>query len=470
MTASSFVFAITGRCLCVCAILSWSCLSGMAAPPGTGGHEQHKAAGKGSPQEEAFVSWARENAVPFQLASPHITGAERAAIDAIVGDSRVVALGESAHGVHEPLAFRNRLFRFLVEERGFTAIFLETGFTEARLLNNYVLGGPGDADDVSRRGFTWGFGRATENLELIQWLRAHNEKTRQKVRVYGIDLTGGSDAGEMQSAGLTLDAPLALMKKSKIELPGRTQRSLEAFLPRFSQKAYLSFSASERAQFHKMLRDLAQVIDRRRTQLIGASSLDDYDFARRDMVVALQLEKMFSVLPAEEPDGGLSPEFYRPATVRDTAMAANVMWALHKEGRRGRVMVFAHNAHILNSSLRGGLWSVYTKPAVVMGQHLRKMLPNSLRIIVTSSARSQADSGGPGSKRGSVDLAMSATNQGAFILNARALESTLNEKNWLRSPQTLSANLTSETLLIPISAFDAIVHLPPLSPSRSIPE
>ena len=51
-------------------------------------------------------------------------------LKSLVGAARVVALGEPTHGAHEPLAFRNRLIRFLVEQMGFTAVALETGFTE----------------------------------------------------------------------------------------------------------------------------------------------------------------------------------------------------------------------------------------------------------------------------------------------------------------------------------------------------
>lgn len=49
----------------------------------------------------------------------------------MIGKARVVALGEPMHGAHEPMAFRNRLIRFVVEQMGFTAVALESGFTES---------------------------------------------------------------------------------------------------------------------------------------------------------------------------------------------------------------------------------------------------------------------------------------------------------------------------------------------------
>jgi erythromycin esterase len=108
----------------------------------------------------------------------------------IIGAARVVALGEPAHGAHEPLAFRNRLFRYLVEELDFTAIAIESGLPESRPIFDFVAGGPGDAGQVVRGNITCGFGEAQENGELVSWMREYNAGARRprKVRFYAIDL------------------------------------------------------------------------------------------------------------------------------------------------------------------------------------------------------------------------------------------------------------------------------------------
>ena len=51
----------------------------------------------------------------------------------IAGSARVVAIGEPTHGGHEPLAFRNRLVRYLVEHEGFTAVGIESFHQPYRL-------------------------------------------------------------------------------------------------------------------------------------------------------------------------------------------------------------------------------------------------------------------------------------------------------------------------------------------------
>src|SRR5262245_899870 len=60
-----------------------------------------------------FENWAKAHAVPIQTVELESGTADLRRLKPIIGSARVVALGEPAHGAHEPLAFRNRLFRYL---------------------------------------------------------------------------------------------------------------------------------------------------------------------------------------------------------------------------------------------------------------------------------------------------------------------------------------------------------------------
>jgi erythromycin esterase len=85
-----------------------------------------------------FVAWAKGCATPLTTVELGSGMDDLGPLRTIVNQARVVALGESGHGIHEFLAFRNRLLAFLVKEMDFTAIAVETGFSESLL-----------ADDVS---------------------------------------------------------------------------------------------------------------------------------------------------------------------------------------------------------------------------------------------------------------------------------------------------------------------------------
>src|SRR5690606_38508408 len=117
-----------------------------------------------------------------------------AAVDrlmASVGDSMVLlALGEPLHGGQEFLVLRNRLFRRLVEAHGFSAIAIESSFTRAVTVNEYIAGrGPGSYEAIQETGFSHGFGHLKANRELVEWMREANADPARavKLRFYGVD-------------------------------------------------------------------------------------------------------------------------------------------------------------------------------------------------------------------------------------------------------------------------------------------
>src|SRR3954454_2044925 len=127
--------------------------------------------------------WLRENLVRLRTLEPDDAGYdELEPLRAIVGDARVVAVGESTHRVHEFSDLRHRLTRFLVRELGFTALVLESGFPEGWAVQDWLLGGPGAVEDVARDGLTYHMGRCAEAREQLRWMREHG------VRYYGMDV------------------------------------------------------------------------------------------------------------------------------------------------------------------------------------------------------------------------------------------------------------------------------------------
>jgi erythromycin esterase len=118
------------------------------------------------------------------------------------------------HGAHEPLAFRNRLFRFLVERMGFTAIALESGFTESISARSFIEGSEGDAETAARTGLSWQ-SPYSENRELIQWMRDYNAAApsagHRKIRLYGIDTTAG---GRKSGPWLVIDSALTFLSRA----------------------------------------------------------------------------------------------------------------------------------------------------------------------------------------------------------------------------------------------------------------
>src|SRR6476619_1818927 len=116
---------------------------------------------------DAFVNWAGKSLKPLNTVAPSPSTADLAPIKAMIGNATVVAISEGVHAGAEPLEFRNRLFQYLVQEMGFTAIAIESGISESRQVHDYVLGGSGELKDVLTRGLTWTFDRLPQNAALV---------------------------------------------------------------------------------------------------------------------------------------------------------------------------------------------------------------------------------------------------------------------------------------------------------------
>ena len=57
---------------------------------------------------------------------------------------------------------------------------------------------------------------------------------------------------------------------------------------------------------------------------------------------------------------------------RDYAMAENVQWAVKSEGRQGRLLVFAHNGHVMSWKEDGRRMAKVREKPSMMGLHLRR--------------------------------------------------------------------------------------------------
>jgi hypothetical protein len=64
----------------------------------------------------------------------------REALEEIIGDARIVLIGESSHGTHEFYEARAEITKWLIEEKGFCAVAAEADWPDAYRVNRYVRG------------------------------------------------------------------------------------------------------------------------------------------------------------------------------------------------------------------------------------------------------------------------------------------------------------------------------------------
>jgi erythromycin esterase len=112
-----------------------------------------------------------------------------------IGDARCVLLGEASHGTSEYYAWRARLSERLIREKNFSFIAVEGDWPDCYEVNRFVRSLPGSAESeravlgVFRRWPTWMWANE-EVVELVEWLRHHNDALPEEDRVgfYGLDV------------------------------------------------------------------------------------------------------------------------------------------------------------------------------------------------------------------------------------------------------------------------------------------
>ncbi|HKX49713.1 MAG TPA: erythromycin esterase family protein, partial [Candidatus Binatia bacterium] len=123
---------------------------------------------------DEIVGVLRDSAQPLTGASNDYD-----ALLELIGDARLVLLGEATHGTHEFYRERAQITKRLIAEKGFTAVAVEADWPDAYRVDRYVRGtGMDRSVDAALAGFerfpTWMW-RNAEVLDFVGWLRAHND-------------------------------------------------------------------------------------------------------------------------------------------------------------------------------------------------------------------------------------------------------------------------------------------------------
>ena len=104
----------------------------------------------------------------------------------LVGEARLVALGEGTHGTHEFFRLKHRIVEFLATEMGFTVFSIEANMPEAYRVNEFVLNGEGDPKELLKEmSAIW---NAQEVLDMILWMREFNKSSGSRIEFTGFDM------------------------------------------------------------------------------------------------------------------------------------------------------------------------------------------------------------------------------------------------------------------------------------------
>lgn len=105
--------------------------------------------------------WVRNHVIELATIDPDASLDDLEPLREVIGDARVVALGEGAHFIEEFWTVRRRLTRFLCEHLGFRIVAAEFDLREGDDLQEW-LANPADPRplaEVSRAAADWGWPR-----------------------------------------------------------------------------------------------------------------------------------------------------------------------------------------------------------------------------------------------------------------------------------------------------------------------
>jgi erythromycin esterase-like protein len=277
----------------------------------------------------ADIQALRAAALPLSRDDDH------AALLGLVGDARIVLLGEASHGTHEFYRERVRITQRLIAERGFRAVAVEGDWPDAYRVDRFVRGKSGDASAPEalagfRRFPTWMW-RNTDVAGFADWLRDNADNAGRadalQCGFYGLD---------MYSLHASIEKVLAYLQREHPALAALARERYACF-DRFGQDS----------QVYGMM-----------TGLRGAEDCEE-------AVVAMLVDLRANLGEAEaafdaEQNARLvrnAESYYRRMymrnvsswNLRDTHMAETLQALeqhLARDGAAAKVVVWAHNSHV----------------------------------------------------------------------------------------------------------------------------
>ena len=266
--------------------------------------------------------WIAENGVelaPWESFDAP-TGIE--GLDAVLGDGRIIGLGEATHGSRELFGIKHRVLAELVQNHEVVAVGMEAGFCECLDLDAYVRGEEGDARTLL--GALGPIYATEEILAIVEWLRAVNTEREPESRVRFL----GLDVGNPALAARRLDQYLDSVDEEYAEGSWGTGVEIADLLTVVSRTGAQTRWTDDHRELLEILLERFETEEEFWIEIGGD---DAFRVSQRLLAVLQQV-----LLRALEPD----PDH------RDRQMGEQGRWMSETLVPDGRVVLWMHNAHI----------------------------------------------------------------------------------------------------------------------------
>jgi erythromycin esterase-like protein len=315
----------------------------------------------------------------------------------MIGDARVVLLGESTHGTHEFYRERSRITQRLISEKGFTTVAVEADWPDAYRVNRYVRGMSEDGSALEALGdferFPLWMWRNADVVDLVEWLRAHNQERAPdlpEVGFYGLDLY--SMYSSMEAVVTYLDAadpPAARRARDRYSCFEHFGEDSQAY-------GYAASTGRRESCEDDAVQQLVE-LQRRASELAGRDGRipeDEFFFAEQNARLVKNAEEYYRSMF----HGRVSSWNLRDQHMDETL--AELVAHFDRKGRHpARVVVWEHNSHIGDARAT----EMGARGELSLGQLARERFGDAARLIgfttATGTVAAARDWGDPAERK-----------------------------------------------------------------------
>lgn len=264
----------------------------------------------------------------------------------VLGNAEIVQLGENTHGDGAAFLAKGRLIRFLHQVMGFDVLAWEAGFFDCRLLDA-ALRSDMTVHDTACQALYQLWCNCAEIMPIIEYARA-TQRTPRPLTIAGFDCRVSTPAAREKrfpefifSFFDRLD-PKLLSPQDRDDFRLMSLRLVPADYYKYPEKRQFNSEVPKR---------LLNILDQNKDKFLPLVSEREFQYVRQTLVSFFNMGRALfeSGLRTAESRGK------NPYT-RDTAMAENLLW-LYKTYYPGRkIIVWAHNYHIMEDMPAAGLY------------------------------------------------------------------------------------------------------------------
>ncbi|UII80079.1 erythromycin esterase family protein [Flagellimonas sp. CMM7] len=299
---------------------------------------------------QALNAIIADNAVEVKSISPEDTDfSDLKALKDIIGNARIVLLGEQSHGGGSTYSAKVRLIKFLNQEMGFEVMAFESGMYDCAEIGMNISTGKKMEDEVLGSMF-YMYATSTEVKPLFRYMDEQLQGSTPLL-FCGMD---SQHTGEKSKNNLVSNLQIFL-EQNRSDIPN--QESWEVFESKVADIIGMNrkVTTEDKTSFYGVLSDIKAEIDeyQPKTEAI----FDNPGFWRQ---ILNSLESQAKRYWKDIPDMD-----------RDRQMGSNMSWLLNNTYKDKKVIIWAHNFHIAR-----GL-----NPVLPMGHFLKNEFKDEMYAV-----------------------------------------------------------------------------------------